>query len=135
MTQGRHYTQPPPTNLVTDEEVNMIIRGDTKLLITKAEELGGILFRSRLTTSQIRNIYGMAKKLEMRGYTESQNEMLLLKPKMAYAAARPGASDGTGILKNVLSKAIDCVTNQTEFEQFINFFEAILAYHRAAGGK
>jgi len=45
-------------------------------------------------------------------------------------------------LKDVLSEAIDYVANgktpeeQTErFKRFMNLFEAILAYHRAKGGR
>lgn len=112
----------------------IIQRGDTRRLIEEAEKLGRILKDTGLTTSQIRNIYGMVKKMEMLGYEQSRGDLLLLKPKLAYAAARPGAKKGTGHLKVVLSHAVDCVTNEQEFEKFINFFEAILAYHRAAGG-
>jgi len=116
------------------DTIKQIIEGDTRALVKEAKELGTHLNKNGLTTSQIRNVFGSVKKMEMRGFKEK--EVLLLKPKLAYAASRPGAKRGTSDLRKVLSTAIDCVgDNDTFFENFCNFFEAILAYHRAAGGK
>ena len=67
-------------------------------------------------------------------------KLILLKPKMAYRARR---ERGRGVeeLTNVLDPAIDLVmggadlkTQQERFHRFVEFFEAILAYHKAAGG-
>lgn len=91
-----------------------------------------------LTMSQIRNIYGLAKKMEMdyrmgRGFNEQQ--LVMLKPKMAYVAARASGS-GAKTLADVLSHAIDAVgSDASKFPRFVDLFEAILAYHKAAGGK
>jgi len=116
------------------DKIRQIIEGDTKALVREAEELGTQLKNSDLTTSQIRNVFGSVKKMEMRGFKEK--ELLLLKPNLAYAASRPGSKRGTKDLRKVLSTAIDFVgNNDMFFENFCNFFEAILAYHRAAGGK
>ena len=72
--------------------------------------------------------------MEMRGF--KGRELLLLKPKLAYAASRPGSTSGTRELRKVLSSAIDFVGNDPErFENFCSFFEAILSYHRAAEKK
>jgi len=105
-------------------------------LVKIAEKLGKHLKLKELTTSQIRNVFWSVKKMEMRGFKEK--ELLLLKPKLAYAASRPGSEQGTRDLRSILSNAIDFVgDSQERFENFCNFFEAILAYHRAraAGGK
>lgn len=116
------------------ETIEKIIRGDTKKLVEVAEEWGKHLESHGLTTSQIRNVFGSVKKMEMKGFEE--RELLLLKPKLAYAAGRPGSKKGTKDMSNILSIAIDYVgDSQKHFENFCNFFEAILAYHRAAGGK
>jgi CRISPR-associated protein Csm2 len=86
-----------------------------------------------LTTSQIRNVYGFVKQMEMRGFNSA--EFVLLKPKLAYAAARANA-DGARQLRDVLSWAIDEVgEDEQKFARFVDFFEAILAYHKAAGGR
>jgi len=102
-------------------------------LVQTAEQLGPHLQRGNLTTSQIRNVYGMVKRMEMREF--NPHEFVLLKPKLAYAAKRARAK-GAEELKEVLSWAIDEVgTDPDKFQRFVDFFEAILAYHVAAGGK
>ncbi|OQY56344.1 MAG: type III-A CRISPR-associated protein Csm2 [Desulfobacteraceae bacterium 4572_88] len=114
--------------------IKRIIDGDSKTLVAEAERLGNQLKENGLTTSQIRNVFGSVKKMEMKGF--NADELRLLKPKLAYAASRPGAKPGTKTLRSVLSDAIDCVGDgEDNFLNFCNFFEAILAYHRAAGGK
>jgi len=109
-----------------------VINEGGKALVTTAEDLGKDLARGKLTSSQIRNIYGSVKKMQMRGFDEHQ--FLMLKPKLAYAAKRAN-NDSAQLLKNVLTQAIDLVENDPEkFERFVDFFEAILAYHKAHGG-
>lgn len=115
------------------QQVIQAIREGGVALVAVAEALGPHLHRGRLTTSQIRNVYGMVKKMEMQGF--DPHEFALLKPKLAYAAKRARAR-GADDLKTVLSWAIDEVgTDSAKFARFVDFFEAILAYHVAAGGK
>lgn len=122
-----------PTGTPSREEVQRAIREGGRALVDLAERLGPQLKDGRLTTSQIRNIYGMVKQMEMRGF--DPNEFVLLKPKLAYAAARANER-GARQLKEVLTWAIDEVgADATKFARFVDFFEAILAYHQAAGGR
>jgi len=134
-------------------KIHKCIEGDTKEMIAYAqivgEYLGKRLKRKKdggemdkdesLSTSQIRNIFSEIKEMEMRGFKENDTEkrLLLLKPKLAYAG-RPGAKKGTRVLRDILTSAIDDVLEEgitkDKFENFCKFFEAILAYHRAAGG-
>ena len=117
--------------LPNEATIKKIIDGDTKELVKVAEILGKHLKSKDLTTSQVRNMFGSVKKMEMKGFQEK--ELLLLKPKLAYAASRPGSTQGTRDLRTVLSSAIDFVcTDEKRFENFCDFFEAILSYHRAA---
>ena len=108
-------------------------------MVQLAEKLGKHLSDQKVTTSQIRNAYGSMKKLEMIGWQgpKTQREILLLKPRLAYAAGRQSSNAKTGLedLRKILSDAIDTVKDQTSFKRFCQFFEAIVAYHKAAGGK
>jgi CRISPR-associated protein Csm2 len=118
---------------LTRDDVKTIIQTGGKALVDAAESLGPRLKQNRLTTSQIRNVYGMVKKMELTGF--QSDELILLKPKLAYAAARAD-NEGARELRNVLSWAIDEVGSDAKhFGRFVDFFEAILAYHRAAGGR
>ncbi len=105
--------------------------------ITWADGFGNDI--SRLSTSQIRNVFGSVKRMEMAGEVNLP-ELLLLKPKLAYAARRRNDGDMES-LKNEICGAIDAVDaappaeRQERFRRFCQGFEAILAYHRAHGGK
>ena len=110
-----------------------VITEGGQTLVKEAEQLGKQLARN-LTTSQIRNIYSAVKRMQMKGGELDTHKLLMLKPKLAYAAKRHGK--GVDTLKDVLTQAIDLVGNdQKKFNRFVDFFEAILAYHKAYGGR
>ena len=109
---------------------NVIEKGGNDL-VKAAEVLGKQLKNQGLKTTQVRKIYSAVKKIERDGF--DPNKLALLKPKLAYAAAR---KDEVTLLKDALIKAIDQVGDDKEkFKNFVNFFEATLAYHKAAGGQ
>lgn len=102
-----------------------------------SEFFGRYLVRLDLSTSQIRNVYGDVMRLKMKGI--SSNELMLLKPRLAYTTERKG-TDGSRKFREVIERALDKVIFTKEkqeelFQNFANFFEAILAYHRSFGGK
>ena len=108
-----------------------VITEGGEILVKEAEQHGQQLARN-LTTSQIRNIYSAVKKMQMKGELDT-HKLLMLKPKLAYAAKRHGG--GVDTLKDVLTQAIDLVGNDSKkFNRFVDFFEAILAYHKFYGG-
>ncbi len=116
---------------VPTADIKRAIEGDAEKLVATAQMVGYHLKGRGLTTSQIRNIFGEVKRMEASGY--DRNRLILLKPRLAYAAGRHrGAVED---LRDVLVAAIDAVDDAARFKNFVNFFEAILAYHREAGGK
>jgi CRISPR-associated protein Csm2 len=112
-----------------------------------------------LTTTQMRGFFGEVRQLQ--SLVESQEapadaagsapsdpaqlndsihrKLILLKPKLAYQAQRDKENrKGEGVLRlsEVLTPAIDLIERDPQrFRRFVEFFEAILAYHKAAGGK
>lgn len=125
--------QHAPPDQVSADQVQRAIHEGGRALVELAERVGKQVKNEGLTTNQIRNIYGLVKKMEMKGF--SAHELMMLKPKMAYAAAR-ASGRGAQILSKVLSHAIDAVgSDASKFPRFVDLFEAILAYHKAAGGK
>lgn len=131
----------------------IISDGDISKLVTNAQQIGTDLAQ-RLTTSQIRNVFGEVRQIEMswprhrdkmsqEDRTKADNayrRAVLLRPKLAYQA-RKERGDGVKDLKEVLDpcleqiqKATDHATRRLYFERFVDFFEAILAYHKSAGG-
>ena len=117
--------------------------------------MGKALRDQGLATNQIRPIFGEVRRIQGEwrrvGYAgQARRHLVMLKPKMAYRARRErGKSVET--LVNVLNPAIDLVVGaaprpedlplsqkgnyqEDNFERFMEFFEAILAYHKAYGG-
>ena len=123
---------------ITDDQIRSIITQDQpKLLVEQAEDIGRALSKT-LTKSQIRNIFGTVRQIQMNWTGQEQQaasyrQLLMLKPKIKYQAARTKEVEP---LADVLDKAIDQVGDNAErFGRFVDFFEAILAYHTAHGGK
>ncbi|MFZ4848381.1 MAG: type III-A CRISPR-associated protein Csm2 [Caldilinea sp.] len=137
---------------ISQNDIRIIITGidadAARLLVKSADSLGSTLKNSGLTTSQIRSLFGEVRKIEAQWNMENAQQkqkalrrFTLLKPKMAYQAKR---SQGGAVreLVDVLDPAVDLVvsekdekTREDNFRNFVNFFEAILAYHKAAGGR
>ncbi len=147
------------TDCKYQQELDAIIVGsDAKTLVDTAQKIagemiqranwGGVLDGASVSTSQIRNIYGSSKRIEMSlkddNVGEMYNRLILLKPKMAYANGRFNKDFGNGRFKipgfktlvDCLSHAIDKIEGDPgRMRNFFDFFEAILAYHKAEGGK
>lgn len=117
-----------------------------RALVETAQRLGPELKSAGLNTSQIRALFGEVRQIQAQwsmGAVEQKKaarRLILLKPKMAYRAKR---ASGRAVqqLVDVLEPALDLVVNEREqtkqtehFGRFVEFFEAILAYHKAAGG-
>jgi len=96
-------------------------------IVIDAEKLAQI--QIDLKNAQLRNIYVEVKRMEMEFVKDSfsRDRIVLLKPKLTYAANKKRE---VGPLKEVLTACIDKVQDEGDFKKFVNFFEAILAYHR-----
>lgn len=119
-----------------------IQQGITGSAIAYTELLGEKLVQERFTTSQIRNFYGELKRIQLKGIADEKSAFLLLHPKLAYAAKRAEKSGGRGanIFKDEILKAHQAVGIDNEgfekrFANFCDLCEAILAFHKASGGR
>jgi CRISPR-associated protein Csm2 len=106
-------------------------------LVKHAEVFGPFLKQQRLETNQVRKFLDAINRLkadlaETGDFTKIETEVVLLKPKLAYAAARQRAAKPLG---EVISHAIDQVHSKEDFERLVQFIESIIAYHKAEGGK
>ncbi len=106
-------------------------------LVKHAEEFGPYLRQQRLETNQVRKFLDAVNRLkadlaEKEDFSKVETEVVLLKPKLAYAAARQKAAKP---LSKVMSAAIDKVHSREDFERLVQLIESIIAYHKAEGGK
>lgn len=108
--------------------------------IEPLEELGKSLARSdhqgkAMTTSQLRRFYGAMKRIEA-DFNRYKGEVILLEPKLAYAAGRSDERSKLREFYKVLSPLIRGVKEDgTRYTNFVLMVEAIVAYHKLAGGK
>ncbi len=120
----------------------------TQVLVERARKLGEYLGsgRQKLSTSQIRALFGEVRQIQAlwsMGDDQRQlarRRLTLLKPKMKYRAEKE-KSDYVRRLVNELEPCIDLVVREQDpakqkiyFQHFVEYFEAILAYHKAYGG-
>lgn len=139
--------QPP-----SDAEMErIIIAGDVDALVELADKVGLTLKNQNLTTSQMRNVFGTVRQIQMRWSTDSAKsyrDAVLLRPKLAYFAerekrAKGGGSVGMETLQKVLEPALKLLNKgdvtdeerQKRFDRFAELFEAIVAYHKKYGGR
>jgi CRISPR-associated protein Csm2 len=105
-------------------------------LVKHAAELGPELKQKRLETNQIRKFLDAMNQIKSemasKSFEEMEIEIVLLKPKLAYAAAR---QDAVKLLNQVISAAIDHVKSKEDFERLVQLMESIIAYHKAVEGK
>ncbi len=112
-----------------------IKNGTDSEMIKYAEDTGKFMADNKLTNSKIRSIYGEVKRIQMAEFENEKASFLLLRPKVAYALGRDNSNKGLQLFKSVFDKASKDVIDQKTFDNFCNLFEAILAYHKAYGGK
>jgi len=131
---------------ISDTEMKTIISDPNgmDLLVKKANELASDLKKNNMTTAQIRALFGEVRQIEAEWEMENKRpeayrRLVLLRPKMAYRA-RKERGQAVKMLVEVLEKVLDQVTQADvakrdgNFRRFVEFFEAILAYHKAFGG-
>lgn len=117
---------------ITERTVDFAQRFGTHLGVDdKVSENGRQrIVAAKLTTNQLRKFFGEVKRQQMQGFKKT--DFIMLKPKLAYAVGRADKNSKIKDLYDVLSDAIDKVSDEKGFHNFITLFEAIVAYHKAS---
>ena len=97
--------------------------------------------REGIKTNQVRNIFSTVIALRTKLKSDNEwseeihNDLVLIKPKLAYAAGR---QRNVRPLYDLLSQGITATVNSKEkvkgLENFIQLVESIVAYHKFHGG-
>ena len=97
--------------------------------------------RDEVKTSQLRTFYSAVNRIRVQfqqkpEFSSIERSLILLKPKLAYAAGRHKTLKG---FQSFMVQAIDGVVNSKNQEGALNNFfdllEAVVAYHKFHGGK
>ncbi len=133
---GRPGTGGSPRRLPQPDYDAIILRGDVDNLVAAAEEIGEAVWQVK--SSQIRGIFASVRQIQLNWSTNEQKayrDAILLKPRIAYTAARNDLSGLNVILIEALNRVKGSEDERRErFMRFVDFFEAIVAYHKQKGG-
>ncbi len=92
-----------------------------------------------MSTTQLRKFFGEIKRIQAMGFEsdDAKDDVLMLKPKLAYAVGRDKGESKLGEFYTQMSIALDAIDikNEKHFNNFVKIFEAVVAYHKAAGGE
>jgi len=144
---------PEAPKFTTSDLQTIIARPEgAQTLVRITDQWGKYLKDIGLTTSQIRALFGEVRQIQAqwsqlgaapdaaRARQKLVRRLILLKPKMAYRAKKERGK-AVEQLVSILNPALDIVINEQDparqdeyFDHFVEFFEAILAYHKAHGG-
>jgi len=106
-------------------------------LVDIADKMGKYLKTLELKTTQVRRFLDGVRKIDVvsdKGKNFSKDLVILLKPKLAYAAGRD--MEKIGPLMQVLEPAITAGSRTYEdFKRLIALIEGIMAYHKYYGGR
>jgi CRISPR type III-A-associated protein Csm2 len=90
-----------------------------------------------MSTSQIRKFFGEIKRIQA-DFENCKGEIILLDPKIAYSVGR-AKKDGPSKIEdfyNLVNPLLSGVKeNKSRFKNFVSIVEAIVAYHKEAGGQ
>jgi CRISPR type III-A-associated protein Csm2 len=105
----------------------IVVHGDADVIVDWAEKIGKAL-RGKVQLSHVRRVYGTLKRLELGEFDDAaRREILLLRPRLSYTVKRQSSATG---LAQVLDPALRAVGAASHLKNLVDFFEAILAYHR-----
>jgi CRISPR-associated protein Csm2 len=108
--------------------------GSAEEINRAGKEWGEHLASRNLKNTQIRGVFGQVRVIELNWPVgqkgdAARSRLILLKPKLAYQAKRIPELEP---LRQILVQGIDEVKDRATFQRFVEFFEAVVAYHRAA---
>lgn len=127
------------SQIINVEKIKKILAGDMKELNDYSKEIGITMAQNGVTNSQLRNILDEVQKIFRRKSQERENEfnlklknrLELMRPKIAYLVGKQKGQVRQNLanLFQIIDIAIGKI-DQSNNENFKNFIEAIVAYHR-----
>jgi len=136
-------TMPKANEDIVTEMVDKIGKFKTGLreyqikdMVNDTKSLGEVLAKN-LKTNQVRKFLDAVNRLKAqpekeKDFEEIKSGVQLLRPQLAYAAARQKGAVG---LQLVMEAAINQINEAEDFTRFVQLTESIIAYHKAAGGR
>lgn len=121
------------SNGIKDEHI-LSLKDWGKYLAQKAQARGD---KKPMSTSQIRKFFGEIKRIQA-DFENCKGEIVLLDPKIAYSVGR-AKKEGPSKIEDFYNLVNPLLTgikeDKSRFKNFVSIVEAIVAYHKEAGGQ
>lgn len=145
-SSSRETPLPQEIQAALDDMADMIRGGDAEKIVEHTSEIANLI--RNVSTHQIRNVFGPVKRMQLEWTRDTPEDkaralyrqLVLLSPKLDYMVARADKKELKEQLpyfQKVIDAAIDEVGKGETygkrweyFENFVAFFEALVAYHR-----
>lgn len=107
-------------------------------IVELAEEQAKKYKKDQLKTHQLRNVFGAISKMRTEykkhdeDYSKIEMDLVMLKPKLAYAAGRQKAvrMNFYPFMKNAIDAVIEAEKHDAAVKNFFALMESVIAYHK-----
>ena len=130
-------------DILTEEDINNILNLNSEnieVLINKADllakEIGDDGKKEGISSSKLRDFYNYVVRIKESEIENWYLKLMLLKPKMAYHVNKEKKGshkrEALELFNDEISKILAKIkkNNYKHFENFLTFFEAVVAYHK-----
>lgn len=125
-----------PTDVPRSLDIKWLREGGiTKETISWSEEMGVYLVEEGLTTSSFRKFFGEMRRIQNLKDSRKKEDILLLKAKLAYDAARKGDQGMKSFYLKLKDALETCGEQPDSFDRFVKIVEAVVAFHKFNGGR
>jgi len=153
MGRQNNYGNRDQDNVTVDYEA-IIVRGDIDVTVEAAQQIAPLI--KKVSSNQMRGFFTAVRQIQIgweaignesdpariieltRKAEQAYRSIILMKPRLRYAAERN--RDSLKPLDTYLINCINHISGETpdkrraRFLNFADFFESLIAFHKAAGG-
>lgn len=130
--------------------LNPLDAADIAVIVKEAEKQAKIFKNDKLKTNQIRNFYSAIAQIRIKfqeakskdmegdsGYQSVKTDLIMLKPKLAYAAGRQAAVKANfyGFMTDAIKAVEDSANKDKAMEKYFSLIESVVAFHKYYGDK
>jgi len=134
------------------EKLKRLDNADITDIVEKAKERAQQFKKDKLKTNQIRNFYSAIAQMRIKfqeakksddendnskGYEAVKTDLIMLKPKLAYAAGRQAAVKANfyGFMTDAIQAVEDSTDKNKAMENYFSLIESVVGFHKYFGDK
>jgi len=130
-------------------KLNPLDAADIAVIVDEARKKAETFKKDKLKTNQIRNFYSAIAQMRIKfqeakksggensGYEAVKTDLIMLKPKLAYAAGRQAAVKANfyGFMTDAIQAVEDSTDKNKAMENYFSLIESVVGFHKYFGDK